>query len=232
MIKRKHKQAKSARANLIRVFYPCAFCLLMLFRPLSVEKIHILRIEKSDKFDVSQRTGGQAMCFKRGGWKWVALVVTLLQLALLGGWFKEYFPKVFVYNYSASLPRGWYLVLPTREYKVGDIVAFTLPDSAGIAYERQWMRKGDYMLKKIGALEGNRFSVSDTEFRIEGHYVGPVFDKDHEGLPMPRVRGRFVVRKGHFLAVSSAYVNSFDGRYFADISVENIRHKVVPFLTE
>lgn len=122
--------------------------------------------------------------------------------------------------------------MPDKRYEVGDLVAFELPETARVAYDRSWMREGDLMLKKIGAFEGTAYTVTDTEFQIAGHYIGPVFATDRQGLPMPKVRGRFRVGKGNFLPVSEQYANSFDGRYFADIPIEKIHYKVMPILTE
>lgn len=160
-------------------------------------------------------------------------VIVAICSALYLGFFTV--SPIFAYNYSASLPKGWYLIVKQEKerYKIGDIVAFEVPkDMESYTYGRHWMRPGELLLKEIGALEGTRYAISPQGFLIEDRYVGPVFATDSRNLEMPKRYGKFSVKENCFLPISKKYSNSFDGRYFGDIPLEAIHFKAVPLFIE
>ena len=58
---------------------------------------------------------------------------------------------MFVYNATASVPVGWYLLLPPQNVARDDMVVFTVPeDMQALAVERGWLPKGTKMLKRVG----------------------------------------------------------------------------------
>ena len=167
---------------------------------------------------------------------WWILVVSslfiLTQAAFSFGWVVPPNDLVF-FNRSASLPMGYYLSLPLGTLKEGDLVLVDLPQEMELyAVDRGWMEHGEMLLKKIGGLEGDSYYVDDRIFEIDGKYIGPVYEKDSQGLPMPVLRGNFVVKEGYFLPVADRRPNSFDGRYFGDVPLASIKGKVVPLWTE
>lgn len=157
-------------------------------------------------------------------------VCAFFLILLLGGWLP--LPKILVYNRSASLPVGWYLIVPTQQLHVGDIVVFKAPSQAeALAIERGWLPKGDLMLKQIGALAGMSYRIQDDgQFYVGDAYWGQALEVDRQDRPMPQLRGSFTVESGNFLPVSH-HPTSFDGRYYGTVPLANIRCKVVPVLT-
>lgn len=162
--------------------------------------------------------------------QWPAAISLILFFLLLSG--KLPVPKIFVYNRTASLPVGWYLILPSQSYQLGDIVVFQAPEKAKeLAIQRGWFSEGELMMKRIGALENMSYRIDENgQFYVEKTYMGQTAIADRYNRPMPQLRGTFTVGPGTFLPVSKN-PNSFDGRYYGSVPLENIRCKVVPFLT-
>jgi conjugative transfer signal peptidase TraF len=152
-------------------------------------------------------------------------------LLVLYGYVSIPLPRVLIYNHTESIPIGWYLILPTHNYEVGDIVAFSAPKEAQkMALARKWIREDDVMLKKIGALEGTKYVIDkNLQFYVDGNYIGPVYQADGEGRPMPVIRGEHIVKTGTFLPVTKN-PSSFDGRYYGAVPLSEIEFKVVPIL--
>lgn len=141
--------------------------------------------------------------------------------------------KPFLYlNLSPSQPRGLYLRQPsTGPLEVGDLVLLDVPKYAQpYIYGRRWLPYGAPLLKRVGALSGDEYQIQDSGFYLHGTRVGPVFNRDKQGLPLPRRRGSFRVRVGHFLPIATRIPHSFDGRYFGDVSLKLIRGKARPLL--
>lgn len=148
----------------------------------------------------------------------------------------DFCPKVLIYNHTASVPVGWYIVIPSNNYHAGDYVVFKVPhDIQSLAVNRGWMKENDTMLKIIGAVEGDTYRAEkdSKRFLINEKYIGEIFLHDKDGRSLPTHFGEFVVGRDEFLPISY-HPFSFDGRYFGCVSVKNIKYKVIPipFLTD
>ncbi len=133
-------------------------------------------------------------------------------------------------NWTSSAPKGWYVIKPDMPPARGQLVVMEVPEEAApYIYGRGWGRPGTPLIKTIGALPGDSVTIGDDGLYINGRYVGPVYDKDAEGLDLPRLRGTIVIKPGEFLPVS-AYERSFDGRYFGPQPLASIKHIIVPLI--
>lgn len=140
----------------------------------------------------------------------------------------------FYFNETASLPIGFYLKLPSRDFKDGDYVVYEpTMDTKKLALSRNWIREDEMFLKKIGAMPYETYSIdSDTlQFFANEKYIGQVSLVDHENFPMPELRGEYVVPENEFFPIGDN-PRSFDGRYTGTVPIKNIRSKVIPVLTE
>lgn len=159
---------------------------------------------------------------------------------------RQYVPKIFVYNRTASVPIGWYIKIPTITYQKGDYIVFDPPDDVRkLAEDRGWLSAGENMMKIIGALPGDTYQIMSTVesvnypeisnrmFYVSGRYIGPVLEMDGQGRRIKSFPiGDYIVPKDTFLAIThNPY--SFDSRYFGPVPKANILYKVypVPFLT-
>lgn len=135
----------------------------------------------------------------------------------------------FYINTTPSQPLGIYQALKfDGRLETGDLVIFKPPQKIHpYVYGRGWMKEGELMLKNVGALPGDIYEVTDEAIMINGQHVGPIATVDRKGLPLPRLRGRFKVKEGGFLPISTHIPNSFDGRYFGAVSTKQIKAKAV-----
>ncbi len=81
-------------------------------------------------------------------------------------------------------------------------------------------------------MPGDTYEVLDNhQFYAAGRYVGQIASVDHNDLPMPSLAGGlYVVDDKHFLPIAD-HPNSFDGRYYGDVPLENIVYRVLPVWT-
>jgi len=139
--------------------------------------------------------------------------------------------KLFYLNLSASFPRGIYLIqkFQSSDIKPGVAVIFDPPPAARLLiYGRGWLPSGWPLIKYVGAVSGDTYTVESGCFIINGRYVGQVFNQDTEGKPLPVIKGTETVKPGEFLPVSTHIPHSFDGRYFGPVAMAAIRGKAIP----
>lgn len=151
-------------------------------------------------------------------------------LLFLPIWMKT--PVVFL-NLSPSVPRGVYLRVPRDEVRAGDCVAY-LPteEVAGIMRNLGWTgddKEACPFLKYVGAIAGDRYTVSATSFFVNGEYIGEAVAEDSRGHALPLARGTHIVPEGEFLPVACS-PKSFDGRHTGTVPVGRIVAKVIPLL--
>lgn len=155
-----------------------------------------------------------------------ALLVVVLQCMI----FSELmpFPKIFHYNKTPSLSIGLYCEVPFERIEKDDLVLLEIPESVKtMVLERKWMEENELLLKKVGAIEGDVFNISDKQLEINNSYIGPVYEVDSQNRPMPVLRGTFEVSPGHILPIATNVSNSFDGRYFGTVPVSAVKAKVI-----
>lgn len=139
-------------------------------------------------------------------------------------------PQIFIYNHTESIPKGLYLVVPSRHYEIGDIVGYDVPEEIrSLALERGWIVDSDIMMKRIGALSGDFYEITQKEeFWVRGKYIGKVFAQDRQNLPMPSISvGKYRVAPDQFLPIT-AHPFSFDGRYYGSLPLNHIKFKAIP----
>lgn len=141
-------------------------------------------------------------------------------------------PQLLVYNTTASVPVGWYLLLPPQDVSRDDMVVFTVPeDIEKLAVERGWLPKGTKMLKRVGGLAGDMYGVNKSrQFYVNGVYIEQASLVDGKGQQMPdRSSGIHMVEDDCFLPVGDNS-HSFDGRYYGAVPLECIKNKAVLIL--
>ena len=93
------------------------------------------------------------------------------------------------------------------------------------------MRDGIPFLKELLGLAGDRVCISAQRLEINERVIGPVFQVDSHGLPLPQHLGCFVVPPGSFFAASQYLDKSFDGRYFGALSMSILSGEARPIWT-
>ena len=134
-------------------------------------------------------------------------------------------------NETPSEPIGIYRLIEhlPKNYRRGMYVIFPVPEEVqSLVYGRGWLRAGIPFLKELLGLPGDQVCISSSALRINDAYVGPVFERDSHGLPLPQRRGCFVIPEGYFFAASHHLPNSFDGRYFGPLPLTAISGEARP----
>lgn len=136
---------------------------------------------------------------------------------------------VFYLNVTSSLPTGLYMKIPSKECRHNDYIIYEpSKEVKAMIIENGWGDGERDFLKKVGATEGEKYSIdSDTlKFEIEGKYIGQVYETDNVGNVLPKPRGEFEVPKGYVLPIAAS-ARSFDGRYSGVIPKSQIKARVV-----
>jgi conjugative transfer signal peptidase TraF len=137
-------------------------------------------------------------------------------------------------NETPSEPPGVYRLIehPLSDYRRGMYVIFPVPHAVqDLVYGRGWLRVGIPFLKELLGVPGDQVCISATALRINDTYIGPVFERDSRGLPLPQLRGCFLIPAGSFFAASHRLPNSFDGRYFGTLPMSVISGEAQPIWT-
>jgi conjugative transfer signal peptidase TraF len=137
-----------------------------------------------------------------------------------------------LFNTTASEPYGLYRIRPRPEYTRGTLVLFPVPASfASLVSERGWLARGLPLLKGVGAVPGDQVCISDEAVTVNDERMGPVFDRDSAGRPLPVIRGCETVAAGRFWPLSQYMAKSFDGRYMGAQPLAAIIGEAVPIWT-
>ena len=159
--------------------------------------------------------------------------VIFLGMCLAVGLMLGEMPKMIYFNVTTSLPQGFYLRIPCKECRRGDYIVYEPSEEVKtLIIKNGWGDGRRDFLKKVGATEGEKYSIeSDTlRFEIEGKYIGQVYETDDAGNVLPKLRGEFEVPKDYVLPIATS-ARSFDGRYSGAIPKSQIKARVVPILT-
>lgn len=142
------------------------------------------------------------------------------------------FPKLLLWNASASAPRGLYLLRAARPLHVGELVAVQPPQQlAAFTAARGYLPCGVPLLKHIGALAGQTVCRHWTSVFIDGHPVALARDQDTQGRPLPVWVGCRTLRAGDVFLLNPAAPDSFDSRYFGVLSARAITAHAQPLWT-
>ena len=127
-------------------------------------------------------------------------------------------PIRLVYNATESAPLGWYVVVPVQEADVGDVVLAHLPSSAArIADERHYLPESVPILKRVGAVAGQKVCVRDRVLRVDRELPVRLLERDGLGRPLTPWRGCRALKAEELFLLSHDSPASFDSRYFGPI---------------
>ena len=130
---------------------------------------------------------------------------------------------------TTSMPRGFYLVMPTKEIKRYDIVEF-MPPPAALEFiaKHHWAPKSGLIIKYVFALPGDDICVRNHAIWINGQKIGKVYHFYAPGKLLPQTKICGKLKENEYLLLSTKKERSFDGRYFGAVTSSNILGKAVP----
>ena len=141
-------------------------------------------------------------------------------------------PTLVLWNASASVPEGLYLVWPNHKLRVGDLAVTHLPkDAQTLAAERRYLPMGVPLIKPVAALSGANVCRHDAAMYINGARVATAMGADHWRRPLPDWQGCRRLSPSELFLLNPAVPDSFDGRYFGPTPQSLVIGSAFPVLT-
>jgi conjugative transfer signal peptidase TraF len=130
-------------------------------------------------------------------------------------------PK-FIWNASASVPVGLYVLHPVGKLQVGDLVAVMPPKPLAVFLDqRRYLPIGVPMLKHVAALPGQKVCRLGRKVTVDGKAISDALDRDRFSRPLPVWHGCRVIAAGDVFLLNARW-DSLDGRYFGPLPIAAI----------
>lgn len=136
-------------------------------------------------------------------------------------------PKL-LWNASASVPIGLYIVRRALPLDVGELVVIIPPTPlAQLFAARQYLPLGVPLLKHILALSGQTVCRDRRAITVDGTTVGEAFESDRFGRALPDWQGCRTLGAGEIFVMNMP-PDSLDGRYFGPLPLTTIVGRADP----
>jgi conjugative transfer signal peptidase TraF len=137
-------------------------------------------------------------------------------------------PKL-IWNASASVPIGLYMVSPAGALHIGELVLVRPPEAvAAFLDERGYLAMGVPLLKHVLALPRQTVCRTGRIITVDGMTIGHALERDHLGRILPAWRGCQIVADDEVFFMNWQSENSFDGRYFGPLPATTIVGRADP----
>lgn len=121
----------------------------------------------------------------------------------------------FVWNASASAPRGLYRVTTGADLQRGDMVIARLPVAVRqLAASRRYIPANVPLVKRVAGSAGDRICAADATITIDGRSAATRRAVDRLGRALPWWNGCRTLGRGELFLLMANVPGSFDGRYF------------------
>lgn len=162
---------------------------------------------------------------------WLATALGAIVL-LLAPLYREV-PKKFIWNASASVPVGLYVVRSGGPLAVPDLVAVTAPEPIGSYLARSGYLPSDMpLLKRVLGAPGQTVCRVGRTIIVDGIEMGQALVRDRKGRPLPAWHGCRRIENGEIFLMNWEVEDSLDGRYFGAIPQGAIIGHAVPLWTD
>jgi len=139
-------------------------------------------------------------------------------------------PKL-LWNASASVPIGLYVVQGAFPLHVGELVVIMPPmPLAQLFSVRHYLPLGVPLLKHILALSGQTVCRNGRAITLDGSIVGEALESDRFGRVLPNWEGCRTLGAGETFVMNTP-PDSLDGRYFGPLPLTTIVGRAEPIWT-
>lgn len=129
----------------------------------------------------------------------------------------------FVWNASASAPRGLYRVSPGAPVAVGDMVAARTPMPwRALAARRHYLPANVPLVKRVAATGGDMVCAQGSAISVNGDPIASRRARDAKGRLLPWWEGCRQLGEGEAFLLMAGKTDSFDGRYFGPTRARDI----------
>ena len=137
--------------------------------------------------------------------------------------------RMLLWNASASVPVGVYLIETTDTRNVSELVAVLPPEPLASYLEAgNYLPHGVPMLKHVLALPGQTVCRDDLVVTVDKVAVGMARERDRRGRSLPVWQGCRVVAQNALFLMNSQSVDSLDGRYFGPMPASAVIGRAYP----
>lgn len=130
-----------------------------------------------------------------------------------------YMPKVFVYNNSPSIPRGFYFLSRSATPKIGDNIAIEFEENSG-----------HLILKPVVAAFNDFVCTKNESVEINNVKINTPLKEEEQGRTLPKAELCRALTRDEFFTISS-HAKSFDSRYFGVVNRSQINGVILPLYT-
>jgi conjugative transfer signal peptidase TraF len=142
-------------------------------------------------------------------------------------------PIRLLWNVSASVPTGLYVLTDATQASLGDRVTLWPPQTMqALLAERGYLKSGTPLIKTVAAVGGQRVCRSKYRIIIDGKRAGTARKRDTTGRALPKWHGCQTLRADQLFLMNLATPDSFDGRYFGPVVRSLITARAVPLWTD
>ncbi len=154
-------------------------------------------------------------------------VVSLMAPALLQS------HRMLLWNASASIPVGIYLIEITDTRYVSELVAVLPPEPLARYLEAgNYLPRGVPMLKHVLALPGQTVCREGLVVTIDKVVAGMARERDRRGRALPVWQGCRVVAQDALFLMNLRSADSLDGRYFGPLPRSAVTGRARPVWTK
>jgi conjugative transfer signal peptidase TraF len=134
-----------------------------------------------------------------------------------------------IWNASASVPIGLYIIEPATQLQVDDLVVVRPPeDVAAFLAEGGYLPRGVPLLKRVMALPGQTVCRIGRAITVDSLAVGDARERDSHGRALPLWQGCRIIAEGDVFLMNRQSADSFDGRYFGPLPVASVVGRAKP----
>ena len=138
-----------------------------------------------------------------------------------------------VWNASASVPVGFYIIAPEDGFEVPDLVAVMPPESvAAFMVERGYVARGVPLLKHVLGLPGQRLCRDGRAITVDTVPLGEARERDSRGRDLPVWHGCRTIAEGEIFLINLDVGDSLDGRYFGPFPASSVIGHAIPLFTD
>ena len=141
--------------------------------------------------------------------------------------------RMIVWNASASVPVGLYLLETTDGRYISELVAVVPPEPlATFLAAGNYLPRGVPMLKHVLALPGQTVCRDGLVVTVDKVAVGMARERDRSGRSLPVWQGCRVVAEDALFLMNSRSADSLDGRYFGPLPRSAVTGRAHPVWTK
>ena len=141
--------------------------------------------------------------------------------------------RMIVWNASASVPVGLYLLETTDGRYISELVAVVPPEPlATFLAAGNYLPRGVPMLKHVLALPGQTVCRDGLVVTVDKVAVGMARERDRSGRALPVWQGCRVVAQDALFLMNLRSADSLDGRYFGPLPRSAVTGRAHPVWTK